>query len=111
MVPQASVKLAIMLYVVLGSRPVISLHRLVITVGSCAGGNNISATLDDSAPLQLVHIHSTVILVSVTAVAPTVRVHSGGPTVIVHTLADVKTFLLCHVIHTLSITLVSLNVC
>ena len=77
--PQSSVTVAAMLYVVFGTRPVILLRRPLVTIGFCAvAGDNLSEIFEGSAPMQLVHVSMTVILVSVAAVACTVREHSGG---------------------------------
>ena len=80
--PQSSVTVAAMLYVVFGTRPVILLRRPLVTIRFCAvAEDNLSEIIEGSAPMQLVHASMTVILVSVAAVACTVREHSCGPTV------------------------------
>ena len=82
MFPQASVKLAITLYVVLAIRPSMTLARPLTTIGFCAvAGDNLRKMLEGSVSSQLVHISSTVMLVSLFTVASTVRRHSGGPAI------------------------------
>ena len=56
--------------------------RLLTTIGYCGVvGDKPSKKLVGSVPIQLVQLHVTVILVSVTAVTAKVRKHPGGPTV------------------------------
>ena len=80
--PQSSVTVAAMLYVVFRTRPVILLRRPLVTIEFCAvAGDSRSEIFEGSAPMQLVHDIMAVILVSVAAVAHTVKEHSCGPTV------------------------------
>ena len=82
MLPQASVKLATMLYVVLATRSLMTLAKALTIIRSWAvAGNNLRKMLEGSAPSQLVHISSTVMLVSLFVVASIVRRHSGGPAI------------------------------